>query len=453
MLPLPPGPNGKFTELGQSIRLLRNPGKVLYRYYQEYGPIFRLSVGGKPCAFLIGPEGNKFVLTQGFKHFHWRPGTGMIAKYFGEALFVLDGDEHKRQRRLMQPAFHPSRIEGYLQSMRQMFADRIDRWGELGRINLFDETRRMTMEAAARILLGIEVGDRYEEYKGLLGALLAPTQSVFGALPVPVISPHARAIRAKAKVWPMMRQVVHEKRAALGAAPGASPGSDVLSVLAAAQDEDGTMLSDDQVIAQALGLLFAGHDTTSGMVGFAVHLLHEHPEALQRVRDEIEGVVGRGPVGMEHLPQLRYLFLVLKETERLYPAAPMGIRGVIEEFEFGGYRVPKGWLSAYSAHASHRLPEVFADPDRFDPERFAPPREEHKRTPFGLVGFGGGPRICIGINFAQVEAAVLIVTMLQRWGLQMAPGPIRSIEYLPTIHPKKPIWAKVNPPANIRVTP
>lgn len=433
-LPLPPGPPSRIPLL-DSMRLFRDPGKFLYHCYREYGPIFQVSVGGKPCVFLIGPEGNKFLLGQGFKHFHWRPGTGMIAQYLGEVLFVLDGEEHRYQRKLMQPAFHPSRFSGYLETMSQIFAERISCWGEFGRINIFDETRRMTMEVAARLLLGIDVGDQYERYRGLLADLLSPTSSVFGSLPIPLISPHARALRAKERIWPVLREVVRQKRQ--------NPGSDVLSALVTARDEDGSMLTEEQVIAQGLGLLFAGHDTTSGMVGFALHLLHEHPEWLTRVRAEIGRVVGEAPVKMEHLPQLQNLFLVLRETERMYPAAPMGIRGVVEEFEFRGYRVPKGWLGAYSAHASHRLPEVFAEPEKFDPLRFAPPREEQKRTPFGLVGFGGGPRVCIGINFAQVEAAVFLVTILQSWELEIPPGQLQEIQYLPTIHPKGPVWAQV----------
>lgn len=436
-LPLPPGPGKGLPLVGHSLTLFRDPGGFLYDCYRKYGPIFQISLGGKPCVFLIGPEGNRFLLVNGFRHFAWRPGTGMLARYFGEALFVLDGDEHRRQRRLMQPAFHPSRFDGYAATMRQICAERVQQWGAMGRVNLFDETRRLTLEVAARILLGIEVGTRYEEYKRLFLDLLAPTMSVLGQMPFPLFSPHARALKARARAWPLLKQVVQEKRR--------HPGTDALSALATARDEDGTMLTEDQVIAQGLGLLFAGHETTSGMVGFALHLLAQHPDALARVRAELRSAVGQAPVTTAHLPNLPYLFLVLKETERLYPATPLGIRGVVEPFAFGGYHVPAGYLAAYSAHASHRIPAVFAQPKQFDPERFAPPREEHKRTPYALVGFGAGPRVCVGINFAQVEAAVLLVTILQQWDLEIAPDAIRPIVYLPTIHPRNPVWATVRP--------
>ena len=248
-LPLPPGPPGKLPVVGHALPLFKNPAQFLMDCYQRYGPVFHIYLGDKPTVFLIGPEGNRFLLSSGFRHFHWRPATKMLARYLGETLFVLDGEPHKLQRGLMQPAFHPTRFEQYVATMRRIFSDRTAQWGRLGRIDLWDEMRRLTFEVGAQCLVGLEVGDQYAEYKRLFHALIEPTRGELSSLPIPFFSPHARALKARTRLWPMLQNWVEEKRR--------HPGDDVLSTLIAARDENGNGLTDEQIIGQACGLIFA----------------------------------------------------------------------------------------------------------------------------------------------------------------------------------------------------
>lgn len=434
-LPLPPGPGNRLPVVGHALKLFRDPPGFLMDCYERYGPIFHIYLGDKPCAFLIGPEGNRFILQSGFANLQWRPATKMLERYMGKALFVMDGEEHHFQRQLMQPAFHLSRFEGYIAVMERIFANRCAQWEAMGQINLFDETQRVTLEVATQCLIGVAVGSRFEEYKELFTDLIGPTQSELASLPIPLFSPHARAVRARNRLWPMLTEVVQRKRA--------NPGPDLLSALATAVDADGQRLTDEQVVGQGLGLMFAGHETTTSMAGMALYVLSQRREIRERVREEAFQVLGDRPVTAADLQRLPYMFLFLKEVERVFPVTPFGLRGVVEEFTFGGCRVPAGWQAAYSAQVSHRLPDVFPNPEQFDPERFAPPREEHKRIPYSLVGFGGGPRICLGINFGTLEVAALVATVVRRWNLVIAANAIYPLSYMPTLHPKRDVWARV----------
>jgi cytochrome P450 len=154
-----------------------------------------------------------------------------------------------------------------------------------------------------------------------------------------------------------------------------------------------------------------------------MYLLTQHPEYTQRILKEQEVLLGdKADPSLEEIKKMKVLENALSEAERLYPPVPNGPRGVIEDFEFHGYHVPAGSMAFYSIVASHMLPSIFTNPTHFDPDRFAVPREEHKKNPYALVGFGGGPRICIGINFAQVEIKSLISHVLRNYQIELIEG-------------------------------
>ena len=172
--------------------------------------------------------------------------------------------------------------------------------------------------------------------------------------------------------------------------------------------------------------MFAGHETTTSFLTSFTMAMRDHPEVAAALVDEQRRVVGDGPLRVEHLRELVRLDATLKEVERLLPPISLGQRGVAGDVEVGGYHLPAGTMVIYSSYVTHRLPQVFRDPERFDPDRFLPPREEHKATPYALVGFGGGPRLCIGLAFAQLEAKVVASLLLRRYRWQLDPGPTRA---------------------------
>jgi cytochrome P450 len=211
--------------------------------------------------------------------------------------------------------------------------------------------------------------------------------------------------------------------------------------------EDGSRLSDREVRDQVMTLLFAGHDTSTSTVSFLLYELARHPAALAKLLDEQDRVLGdRRPSAAElmsgaALPQLE---MVLDETLRLYPAAWVGPRRAVDTFEFGGHQVPAQAYVYYSSWASHRLPDVWPEPEAFVPERFAP--EAKARLPKGAyIPFGGGSRTCIGMRFGQLEIKTIVSLLLQRHRLELVPGRTMTVRQMPTLSPREPLEMTVRP--------
>jgi cytochrome P450 len=211
---------------------------------------------------------------------------------------------------------------------------------------------------------------------------------------------------------------------------------DILSLLLAARGEDGEAFTDREVRDQVMTLMFAGHDTSTSTLTFLLYELARHPDALAKLQEEQERVLdGATPTPLQLEGELPYLDMVLDETLRLYPPAWIGPRRAVRDFEFGGYTVPRGAYVNYSSWASHRIPEVFPDPEAFIPERFT--RERKAALPRGAyVPFGGGSRICIGKRFGQTEVKLVATMLLQRLRIDALPGRTMTVRQMPTLSPK-----------------
>jgi cytochrome P450 len=211
----------------------------------------------------------------------------------------------------------------------------------------------------------------------------------------------------------------------------------VLSLLLDAQDEDGTGLTGGEIRDQVMTLLFAGHDTTTSTVAFLFHELSRHPDAVRSIVEEQDRVLdGRRPTAAQLMGELPQLDMAVDETLRLYPPAWIGPRVALDSFEFAGHRVPAGAPVVYSSLATHHLPELFPEPERFLPERMAP--EERAKLPKGAyVPFGGGSRICIGMRFGQLEVKAIATVLLQRFGIQPEPGYQMALRRMPTLSPRR----------------
>ncbi len=224
-------------------------------------------------------------------------------------------------------------------------------------------------------------------------------------------------------------------------------------MLLQARDDAGRGLSDDQLLAHVNILLVAGHETSTTLASWLLYLLALHRPYLARVRSELETLLppgagevpGTGEVTLEALRRMRVLHNAMTEAGRLHSPVRQAPRGVLKAFDFAGFHVPAGTQVCYAIAAGHRLPEVFRDPERFDPDRFSDERAEDKRHPFALVTFGGGPRICIGLNMAQVEVKALAAHVLPRVDLHPVPGQeVRQAGYI-TGFPAGGISVRVTP--------
>ncbi len=410
--------------LGQPWAFLSHPGEYLLRGYRQHGPVFRTRLFGMNLVALLGPEVNRRMMVTDRHHFSHAMGYAMVRKVLGDGLLFQDGDVHARNRRLMTPAFHQRAVNSYFAVMQDTAEAHAARWAREGRAPMYERYRQLTFEIMSRLVLGLE-GDLRLAELGELNDRLAKGSAAFLRVGWRWTT-YGKGLRARDALRAYLRTVIAARREA--------PGEDALGLLMAARDEDGAALDDEALLDQAVILMFAGHETTTSFLTSFTMAMRDHPQVAAALIEEQRQVVGDGPLRVEHLRELTYLDATLKEVERLLPPISLGQRGVASDVEAGGYHLPAGTMVIYSSYVTHRLPQVYRDPERFDPERFLPPREEHKATPYALVGFGGGPRLCIGLAFAQLEAKIVASLLLRRYRCDIDRGPTR-LRWVPTLHP------------------
>lgn len=434
-----PGPRSPFAQLRVGAGMLRAPAETIRALHQRYGEV--AAFGYRPYRYvaLFGPEANRYLLADDPGNFRWREALKSLIPVDGDtALVVTDGDEHRRRRRLVQPAFATSRIHGYLDVMVDE-ADRVlDTWAPGRRLDAYAELQQAILRIAVRTLFGDTLGER----AGDLGAALTDAIE-FVNLPVSmqikVDLPWTRWHRAKAARDRADAIVNGEiaRRRARGAAPDSG---DVLDrLLAATDDEGGPGLTDVELRDQVVSLVAAGYDTTSGTAGWAVRELLVKSDAWKRAAVEVAEVVGDERLTVEHLQRMPYLDAVIHETLRLWPAGFVSARKAVDGFELGGHRIPGGSMILYSPYVTHRMPDLWPEPDRFLPERWL----DGEPAPYAFVPFGGGYRRCIGFAFATQELKALLVQLLRRIELTYE-GPAEVVpEGTAAMHPKGGVPVRV----------
>lgn len=421
--------------LGETLQFVFDP-KFVEKRYRKYGSIFKTNILGKPTVYMVGPEAVEFVLSSHTDHFSWREGWPDNFKLLlGESLFVQDGEEHRKNRRLMMPALHGAALTNYVGTMESITQTYLHKWQQQREFIWFDEFKQLTFDIASLLLLGTNSGSDVARLSQLFTTL---TNGMFALNPLrlPVTS-LGKAIAARDQILQHLAQVVSNRKQ--------HPTKDVLSLLLQARDEEGNGMSDRQVIAQALLLLFAGHETTTSMLTMLCLELARHPKVLQQARAEQLELAQHGALNLEQLGRMPYLEQVLSEIERLHPPVGGGFRGVVKPFEFNGFYVPAGWQLIYSSLMTHQLPEIYTQPEEFDPDRFSPQRQENKQRPFSLIGFGGGPRICIGIAFAKLEMKIVAAHLLRGYQWELLPNQSVEPVLVPTRRPKDGLRVRLQP--------
>jgi cytochrome P450 len=414
--------------------MARDPLPILLGGYEEYGPIFTLRLLHTQVVFMLGPEANHYVTVSHPENFHWRESSfGDLIPLLGDGLLTIDDDYHDQVRATMMPAFHRDHVAASVEAMIAEATPAIEALPQGGVVDIYEWMRGLAMRIAMRALLGL---DPDEAGKGAAAAEHFERALGFYGIDYPL-----RLLRGPGSPWRKLiasRQVLDEivfgEIERRRAAPD-DERQDILSLLLGARGEAGEAFTDREVRDQVMTLMFAGHDTSTSTLSFMMHELARHPDVVERLREEQEQVLGGAPPTVDGLEQMPYLEMVLDEVLRLYPPAWIGPRRAVREFEFGGYTVPKGAYVNYCSWASHRIPEVFSDPEAFIPERFT--RERKAALPRGAyVPFGGGQRICIGKRFGQTEVKLVATMLLQRLGLDALPGRTMTVRQMPTLSPR-----------------
>jgi cytochrome P450 len=389
---------------------------------EKYGSIVRTHLFGRPTAIMMGAEANRFIFSTGMEHLSWREGWPQTYRVlFGESLFVQDGEAHRKKRKLLMPAFHREALQEYVAKMESITRSYMRRWEQLQTFAWYDENKNYMFDIVSTLLLGCEPGEQTQR----LSQLFATLATGFVALPVRLPGTRfSRALHAREELLKHIETAVVTRQK--------NPTHDALSLLIQSHDEDGNSLTLSELNEQALLLLFAGHETTTSMLTSFCRALAQHPHVMEKLRIEQNAL--SGAITFESLRSMTYLDQVFKEVERMYAPVSGGFRGVIKSFEFNGYTVPKGWLVLYHVPHTHYDETIFPNPQQFDPDRFAPPRSEGS-SPYTLIGYGAGPRVCLGIQFAQLALKICAVHLLRAYTWQLEPDQNLDPVYLPTLHP------------------
>ena len=404
--------------LGVLPQFRKNPPEFLLSVARGHGDIASMRLGPQHTYAISNPEWIKEILVTQQAKFMKSRMLERAKVLLGEGLLTSEGEFHTRQRRLVQPAFHRDRLIGYGAAMVECAAYTRDQWKNGTTYDIAREMNRLTLAIVAKTLFSAdvssdadEIGAALTEVLGLFETVLLPFSEWLEKLPLPSVR---RFERARALLDRIIYGIIAERRSS-----GRDEG-DLLSMLLLAQDE-GSGMSDKQVRDEALTLFLAGHETTANALTWTWYLLSENREAEEKFHAEIDSALAGRLPGFDDLPQLKYVEMVFSEAMRLYPPAWAIGRRNIEEYQLGDYTIPARSILLMSPYVVHRDPRWFADPLRFDPERWRP-EAAAARPKFSYFPFGGGARVCIGERFAWMEGVLLLAALGQRWRLKLVEG-------------------------------
>ena len=442
----PPGPKPGHI-FGNLLKFRKDQLGFITNLQRAYGDAATMYFFKTPAVLFTRPEAIRYVLIENARNFINRPVFESLRLVLGDGLLSIDGDFHRQQRRMVQPAFHKQRVESYCDTMVACTESMLDEWTPGSQRDVADEMMRVTMRIVAKALFNIDIASQIEALSQAFSVASeysrrsrAPISKAL-RLNLP-FTPYGRYVRARTFLDDTMAALIAQHRAS-----GEDSG-DVISMLLSAQDDDGSAMPDQQVRDETLTLLAAGHATTANTLSWAFYLLSNHPEQRQKLLDELQQVLGGRPPTVDDLANLPYLDMVVKETMRLYPPAWMQPRYTVADFEYGGYRLKRGTIVLLSQWVTHRLPDLWPEPDEFNPERFDPETGQRVAAQ-AYFPFGAGSRICIGMPFANLEARILLATILQRYVPRMKPGFPVVPQPMVTLFPKFGLQMILEPAAKV----
>jgi len=406
----PPPVSGGLPLLGHAAQFLREPLTVLKRGRDEHGSIFSLRMPGRPTVALLGSEYSRMFFSETDHRLSARGGMPFFTRMFDSGFYMFaETEEYLRQRQLVLPRFRGAQLHRYIEMMEAETARLIDRLGDSGEFDLLATLGPLVMHIAARAFLGEDMSDRIRE--GFFAEFRRFSEGIELVLPGWLPLPHlVRSKHSRDRLRVFLGRLLEQRRRQ----PMDPP--DFLQTLAQARFGDGEPVPDLILINLILLLVWAGHETTTGHISWAMIDLLRHPHELERVlREQREVLDGEPELTMARVHRLQHLGRALHESERLHPVAFILCRQATEAIELDGYTIPKGAMVLASPWLTHRMAETFPDPDEYRPGRY----EDDPRAAQELIGFGGGVHRCLGVHFAYLEMTVVLTRLLQRYEFEL----------------------------------
>lgn len=402
-----PGPQRTTLSM---LRFYRAPLTFQQRIHHDYGNIVAIGQRNRPrYVFAFGPELNREILTSSdtfeiSSALLKVPKHNELGQLFYHNLSLMKGEQHKQHRRLMQPAFHHQQIRYYETSIWHETRHIAKEWEHRSIIDLNLEMKNLTQRIAMKTLFGLTDEKQIEALGKHVHQL---TQSILWVTLVPIhfpFTPYWKALKQARIIQTILNSLIEHKRKEVEA-------TDVFASLVQAHDEDGTALTDSELIGHAFTLFVAGHETTANALSWTIFLLQQHPQAMTRVIEEIDGLQTDEDITTYVRSTSTYLERAIKESLRLLPPASIGVRVTHSACQLSNYHIPANTQIFYSPYITHRLPELYEDPHRFKPERWG----GIKPSPYEYIPFSAGPHMCIGWSFAMHEMKIVLTILLKRY--------------------------------------
>ena len=431
--PTPPIVSGALPVLGHAAEFQRNRPDLIRRGFVEHGGVFSLKLANQNVAVVIGPDHQKKFFMETDGRLSIQEPYQFLKAMFGEALFLAPHDKYLQQRPLVQELFKREKMLHYVDVMQTVVQEWLDGLDDSGKMDITSEIGVLVQEVAGNCFLGPEVHqaigrefwDLYIDVGKALDPLLPPD------LPLPKF---IKRDKAKARMTEILGPIIAERRT------NPHKYDDFLQDIINKAGEGDEPIDEEMVRNLLVALMFAGHETTAGQAAWTLIFLLQDPAYLQKVLDEIEAIAPAGVhIDPKRMVQLDHIAWAVREVERLRPSADMLMRVVKEDIEFGNYLIPEGWLVQVAQEIAHKLPSQFAQPETFDPLRFAPDRAEDKAHRFGLIGFGGGTHKCTGMNFANNEMIIITALMLRQFEIELVTQDTKILRGLGANKPTKTI--------------
>ena len=398
-----PGADG-LPVIGTTLAVLSDPPAFANRMLERYGRIYKVNSFGYYTVAMIGPEANELVLFDRDKLFSSEQGWGpVLDRLFPHSLMLMDFDAHRADRKALSVAFKPAPMKHYAGSLDRGIAERVQQWR--GRtVRFYDEIKQLSLDLAADSFLGLPLG---EEADAINRAFVDTVQASVAPIRRPLpFTQMGRGVKGRNFLVEWFAKETERRRADGG-------GQDLFSQFARAEREDGELLSVQEVVDHMIFLMMAAHDTITSSATTLVWKLAQHPEWQEKLRAEALAATGGPgrPLAYDALGDLELTEMAFKEALRFMPPVPSIPRRALRDFEFGGFTIPAGTQVSVSPGATHYLPEIWPDPESFDPMRFTPDKVK-ARHKYAWIPFGGGAHMCLGLHFAYMQVKILAAHLL-----------------------------------------
>ena len=438
---LPPGPKG-LPIVGNALQFQRDPLTFIRELQRTYGRMATIHIGKMPLVLFFRPEYVRYFLTENPRNFT-KPNIGgsrNLRFFLGDGLLTTEGDVHRQQRRLVQPAFHKHHVESYADVMVQLTQQMLADWQPGIELNIAQAMQQLTLRIIVKTLFNVDSPAQAAQLGHAFNEVINNSPTRFRRQRLRIDLPFTAYGRRRAGIRALddfIYDLIAQRRQ-----EGRDTG-DILSMLLKAHDEGNTM-TDKQVHDQVLTFIAAGHETAQNTLSWTFYLLSQHPAVREKLLTELHSVLsGRAPT-VANLPNLPYLEWVINESWRIYPPAWTQGRRAIEAFDLDGYHFPAGTIAIFSQWVIHNLSDIWGDSETFRPERWDSANGQ-KLPQFAYFPFGGGPRICIGMPFAQLETKLLLASILQRYSPELVPGFPVVLQPRVTLRPKYGMRMRLEP--------